>query len=347
MNVDRLWQIVLDRDASADGSFVYAVASTRIYCRPSCASRRPRRERVEFYPDPAMAEAHGYRACLRCQPRRETVGNPREERLIRACQAIAASPQAKWTTAKVARAAKSSVPQIQRAFRAVLGMAARDYVAACRRRRFLDDVRQGGRVTDAIYAAGYGSSSRVYGAIRLPGMTPATYGRGGRGTTIDWLVANSRVGRVLVAATAKGLCFVEVGPDQATLLSALREEFPQAAISPRPSSRLESMMGAAQAIVAAEPVKSQIPVDIRGTAFQWRVWHALTRIPAGETISYGQLAKGIGKPSSVRAVARACATNPLSLVVPCHRVVSATGALTGYRWGVGVKERLIAAERKG
>jgi AraC family transcriptional regulator, regulatory protein of adaptative response / methylated-DNA-[protein]-cysteine methyltransferase len=342
-----LWHAVTHRDAHADGLFVYAVTSTGIYCRPSCASRKPRRDHVEFFPAPAMAEASGYRACRRCRPDRAASGSPALERVRRACAAVASRPDGRWTTAKIAQAGGTSVVQIQRAFRALLGIAPSDYVAACRRRRFLDKLRNGHNVTDAAYEAGYGSPSRMYGAIRLPGMQPATYGRGGAGAAIDWATVNTALGTVLVAATARGLCFVEVGASVDALLRTLREEFPAATIAERPSARLDPIAAAARAVAEARDIAPDVPVDIRGTAFQWRVWRALTGIPRGETRTYTEVARAIGAPSSVRAVARACATNPIALVVPCHRVIGADGGLHGFRWGLDVKRKLIDTERGG
>ena len=262
-----------------------------------------------------------------------------------ACAAVLARPDARWTSAGLAKAGGTTPVTLQRAFRAVLGLSPRDYVVACRRQRFLDTVKTGERVTDAIYSAGFGSPSRVYDAIRLPGMTPATYGRGGKGANIRWLTGASPLGQVMVAATERGLCFVQVGDDVA-MRRALAEEFPLASIDERPSRSLRPLLSAALAAASAKPLPPELPVDISGTAFQWRVWRALTRIPRGQTRSYSDIARAIGSPSSVRAVARACATNPVALVVPCHRVVRADGDLAGYRWGTSVKKQLLSKERR-
>jgi AraC family transcriptional regulator of adaptative response/methylated-DNA-[protein]-cysteine methyltransferase len=346
MNDDGLWSAVMSRDARADGLFVYAVTSTGVYCRPSCASRRPGRDRVRFFPTPGMAEAHGFRECRRCRPAGVRQAAPAAARVQRVCEAIARHPEARWTTAELVRAGGASIAQLQRAFRATLGVAPRDYVLACRVRGFLGRVRNGQRVTDAVYDAGFGSPSRVYAQTRLPGMTPATYGRGGTGAAIDWCTIESPIGRIMVAATARGLCFVQIGVSDAAMLEELRREFPRAQVASRAASRLQPLAEAARAIAEARPMPSELPLDIRGTAFQWRVWRALTRIPPGETRSYAALAASIGHPTAVRAVARACATNPLSLVIPCHRVIGSDGALTGYRWGKQVKKRLLEGERR-
>ena len=264
----------------------------------------------------------------------------------RACDAVATHPDQPWSNARLATIAGASPVQLQRAFRSVLGISPRDFITASKRRKFLAELKTRPSVTEAIYEAGYGSPSRVYDAIRLPGMTPATYGRGGKGATIQWLTAGSPLGRILVAATDRGLCFVQVGEDDASLARALREEFPLASIDDKSSRELAPLMAAAQAIAEARPLPVDVPVDIQGTAFQWRVWRALTRIPRGQTRSYANVAAAIGRPSAVRAVARACATNPLALVVPCHRVVRTDGGLGGYRWGAGVKKTLLEKERR-
>jgi len=281
----------------------------------------------------------------------------REQLVRRACAAVLLRPDVPWTSARLAKAGGTNPVQLQRAFRDVLGLSPRDYVVACRRKKFLDTVKSGERVTDAIYSAGFGSPSRVYDAIRLPGMTPATYGRGGKGAHIRWMSGNSPVGHVCVAATERGLCFVQivdrlvgVGEQAALPESAMRRalaaEFPLADIDARPSPALAPMLDAAVAVASAKQIPAEFPIDIRGTAFQWRVWRALTRIPRGETRSYSDVARAIGQPSAVRAVARACATNPVALVVPCHRVVAKTGASGGYRWGGAIKKKLLTNEKK-
>lgn len=269
----------------------------------------------------------------------------REQVVQRACTAVTMRPEGPWSSARLANAAGASRVQLQRAFRAVLGISPRDFITASKRRKFLNLLRQRTNVTDAIYASGYGSPSRVYEAIRLPGMTPATYGRGGDGAHIRWATVSSPIGRIMVASTDRGLCFVQVGHSDAELAALLRVEFPLAEIDSRPSSSLAPLVAAARAVADAKPVPEHLPLDIRGTAFQWRVWQALTRIPRGHTMSYSDVANAIGQPSAVRAVARACATNPIALVVPCHRVIGRDGSLTGYRWGVVVKKKLLEVEK--
>lgn len=259
------------------------------------------------------------------------------------CAAVLARPDARWTADRLAAAGGASRAQLQRAFRKVLGLSPRDYVVACRRKRFLDQVKAGGRVTDAVYDAGFGSPSRVYDAMRLPGMTPATYGRGGRGATIHWLTGSSPIGEIMVASTDRGLCFVQVG-EAGAMRRALHQEFPEAVIVARASRGLRPLLAAAMAVATTTPLPMDVPLDIQGTAFQWRVWRALTRIPRGQTRSYAEIARAIGRPSAVRAVARACATNPVTLLVPCHRVVPKGGGVGGYRWGTAVKRQLLEKE---
>jgi len=344
MTVDRLWQAVSARDERADGLFVYGVQSTGIYCRPVCPSRRPRRDRVEFFPTPEMAEAHGYRACRRCRPRADRdPGNPADF-VGQVCRAVARRPDAPWTSAALAGVGGVSVARLQRGFRRTLGLSPREFVAACRRRRFLDALRGGRQVTEAVYEAGYGSPSRVYESVGAFGMTPATYGRGGAGASVRWATAATRIGRVLVASTDRGLCFVAIGSGERQLQDSLRREFPKARIVPRASVELEPMLRAVRRLTSGGRWPTSLPLDIRATAFQWRVWRALAMIPAGETRSYAAVAADIGTPTAARAVARACATNPVALVVPCHRVVGADGSTGGYRWGPRTKEQLLETE---
>lgn len=341
MTFDGLWRAVESRSEAADGLFVYAVTSTGVFCRPTCGSRLPRRERVRFFPTPAMAVAAGFRACKRCRPETEGGPGPAVSRVEAACRAVASRPDAAWTPPRLARAASVSVPQLQRAFRRTLGLSPRDYVAACRRRRFLAALKSGRGVTGAIYEAGYGSPSRVYGAaVTLPGMTPATYGKGGRGATIEWTTVGSRVGLIVAAATAKGACFVGVVNSTAAAREAVAAEFPRADVREGRSPRVRAVAAAAKAAAEARPVPAGLPLDIAGTAFEWRVWRALTKIPRAETRTYTEVARAIAQPRAARAVARACAANPIALLVPCHRVVPQAGGVGGYRWGPKVKEQL-------
>jgi len=249
--------------------------------------------------------------------------------------------------ADLARAVGLSPSHLQRAFRKRFGVSPAEYARSLRLKSLKSALRSAPRVTDAIYDAGYGSGSRVYEKTgQLLGMTPATYGRGGTGARINWLTTKSSIGRILVAATERGLCFVEVGSTDEALRSELRREFPRAAIAEAPSRGLRALAEAARAAAEGAPQARMLPLDIRGTAFQWRVWRELTAIPRGQTRSYGDVARAIGQPRAVRAVARACATNPIAVVVPCHRVISADGSAGGYRWGIDTKLRLLSGERR-
>jgi len=266
--------------------------------------------------------------------------------VARVCKAVDAAPDERWSVARMARAGGGSIAQVQRAFKEKLGVSPRDFAAACRQRIFRGALRAGAPVTRAVYEAGYGSASRVYGALHLAAMTPATYGRGGAGASIDWLAVRSSLGWIVVASTQRGVCFVELGPQVSDLIDTLRAEFPFATIATKPSPALRRLAAAARAAAEARPWSADLSVDIQGTAFQWRVWRALTKIPRGETRSYADVARELGKPSSVRAVARACATNPLALLVPCHRVIGSDGELRGYRWGLDAKKEILGRERR-
>lgn len=339
---DALWRAVLSRDRAADGLFVYAVRSTGIFCRPSCPSRRPRRENVEFFPATVMAVEAGFRPCQRCRPERQPAA---VAGLARVCEAIARRPEAAWTAASLTRIANANTTTVRRWFRDRLGVSPREFVAACRRRRFLAELRGGAPVGNAVYAAGYGSSSRVYERADTA-VTPATYRKGGRGAQIEWTSVASPIGTVVVGVTARGVCFVAVGQDVRDLLAELRAEYPHATIVEGGSTRLRQFATAAVAVASARPLPtSDLPADVVGTAFQWRVWRALCRIPIGQTLTYAQLAEAIGAPTSVRAAARACATNPIALLVPCHRVVGSDGTLRGFRWGLATKQALLDRER--
>lgn len=340
----RLWALVSERDTSVDGLFVYAVRSTGVFCRPSCPSRRPTRAHVTFFPSPEAAVAAGFRACRRCRPDAESSRQLAGAALGRACAAIQRAPERPWRIAAIASLGGMSVSGVRRAFRRALGVSPRDYVAACRRQRLLAELRRGTPVVRAVYEAGYGSTSRVY-ERKDNGVTLASYRKGGRGASMEWTTVASPIGRILVAATPRGVAFVAVGATDAELVRALGREYPHASIGPGSSARLRRFASAARAVAFGQPVSTDVPADVVGTAFQWRVWRALTRIPSGATRSYTSLAKAIGAPTAIRAAARACAINPVALLVPCHRVVGSDGELRGYRWGIAVKRSLL--EREG
>jgi len=342
---DQLWQAVLSRDARFDGQFVFAVSSTKVYCRPSCPSRRPSRQRVSFFNQPEAAEEAGYRACLRCKPQ-VAVPDPQLELVQRVCRLLDESGigDALTLVQLAARVGVSSF-HLQRTFKRVMGISPRQYANARRFGNFKQLVREGETVINALYDSGFNSSSRVYEqAAEELGMTPATYGRGGRGVTIAYTTAASPLGRLLVAVTERGVCAVRMGDSDAELENDLREEFPSATIARNDASLQETVTKVLHHLTHNEP-HLDLPLDIRATAFQRQVWEKLRAIPYGQTVSYADVAKALGKPGAVRAVGRACATNPVALVIPCHRVVREDKSLGGYRWGLDRKQKLLDLER--
>jgi AraC family transcriptional regulator of adaptative response/methylated-DNA-[protein]-cysteine methyltransferase len=342
LNPTQAWRQVLARDVSA--SFVYAVASTGIFCRPSCPSRRPAAANVSFFPDAAGALAAGYRACRRCVP----LGVPRESAVVtRVCRYLASHRDHAVTLADLARVAKSSPFTIQRKFTRVLGISPREYQAQLR----AADVRRslaapGGSVTEAIYQAGYSSSSRFYEQAAADlGMSPTRFRDGGANEIVRFATAPCTLGLLLVAATERGVCTVMLGEEVGALELLLRRQFPAAEIFPDATGMAEQVSGILAAMTE-HPAAGDLPLDLRATAFQARVWQALRQIPRGETRSYADVARSLGQPKAVRAVARACASNPVAIAIPCHRVIGSNGALTGYRWGIERKKTLLEMEKK-
>jgi AraC family transcriptional regulator, regulatory protein of adaptative response / methylated-DNA-[protein]-cysteine methyltransferase len=354
------WQAVETRDRSADGAFVYAVRSTGIYCRPSCPARKPRRAQVKFFPLPEAAEQEGFRACLRCRPRLARLRDPRTAAVARVCREIEAqidadggmpangdASGAPLTLRTLSSTAGMSAHQLERAFRSVMGISPRQYADARRMRRLKSRLRKGDDVTTALYDAGFGSSSRLY--ERAPaqlGMTPATYRQGGAGMKIHYTIVASPLGRLLVGATDRGISALYLGKDDGPLESSLRKEYPRAEIQ-RDRNGLEGWVGKILEHLRGREPNLDLPTDVQATAFQRRVWEELRKIPYGTTRTYSQVARAIGKPKAIRAVARACATNPVSVVVPCHRVVREDGNLAGYRWGLERKLALLEHESAG
>ncbi len=339
------WRAVEARDARYDGALYYSVRSTGVYCRPSCPSRRPRRDRVGFYPGCEEAEAAGFRPCKRCKPRESMPDVDRAALVERACRII---DTAEEPIALEALAADLGVTAdaLHRAFKAVTGVTPKRYASAKRLATFKSLVRSGEGVTGALYGAGYGSSSRLYEKeAKDLGMTPAVYRRGGRGMTIEYATANSHLGRMLVAATERGVCAVSFGDDDESLEKALADEYP-AASRTRGGEHTEEWLRAILDHLEGTMSHLDLPLDLQATAFQLRVWEELRRIPLGSTRSYSDIAKAVGKPSASRAVARACATNPVALLTPCHRVVHADGSLSGYRWGTERKRILLEREHR-
>lgn len=361
------WQAVQARDRNADGDFVYAVRSTGIYCRPSCPSRKPRREQVVFFPLPEAAEQKGFRECRRCHPRALPMRDARIVTVARVCREIEARIHAdpgievrsdtRLTLAALSSLAGMSPNQLDRAFRSAMGITPRQYADAQRMRRLKSRLKRGDNVTTALYEAGYGSSSRLY--ERAPshlGMTPAAYGRGGAGMQIHYTIVGSPLGRLLVGATDRGISALYLGESDGALRAALRKEYPSAdlfldgeghgAKGHGGSESLGEWVGKILAHLRGQEPNLDLPTDVQATAFQRRVWEELRKIPYGATKTYTEVARAIGRPAAIRAVARACATNPVSVVVPCHRVVRQDGNLAGYRWGISRKRALLEKEGK-
>ncbi len=338
------WRAVLARDRRADGTFVYAVRSTGIYCKPSCASRKPRRDRVAFYRTPAAAERQGFRPCRRCRPASPPTIDRWLERIRRAC-AYLDDLDHSARLATLAAHVGGSPYQVQRHFKRLVGITPRAYVEARRLGAIRRDLRNGGRVTDAIFDAGFGSSSRFYErSAAMLGMAPATYRRGGGGMDIRYTIVDSSLGNVLVAATVRGVCAIAMGESEAALAGELARQYPSATIE-RDAGPLAEWAGEVVARVNGSRPRIQLPLDVQATAFQWQVWQALAAIPFGQTRTYGEIAGLVGRPRAVRAVARACGANPAAVAIPCHRALGASGALTGYRWGLHRKRALLRHER--
>jgi len=342
---DGRWQLVLARDRRADGEFVYAVRSTGVYCRPSCASRRPRREVVAFFDDADRAEQAGFRPCRRCKPRDAQAADPWVEKIRRACVYLA-NVEGHPSLATLARRVGGSPYHLQRNFKRLVGVSPREYADAVRLRKVKEGLRRGDPVTGAMLDAGYGSSSRFYErAVPKLGMSPSAYRRGGAGMSIKYAIVDSPLGRLLVGATPRGVCAVAMAASDAELERAIAREYPAASIAADDRGLARWTKEILAHLTGRQP-RLDLPLDVQATAFQWQVWEALRTIPYGETRTYGQVAAAIGRPAAVRAVARACATNPVALAIPCHRVVGADGRSSGYRWGANRKKALLASERR-
>ncbi len=342
---DEQWQAVISKDQRYDGQFVFAVSSTQIYCRPSCPSRRPNRANVSFYALAEAAEQAGYRPCLRCRPKSARIMDPQVEMVRDVCRRLEASTETLSLT-DLASQLGISVFHLQRTFKSIMGVSPHQYFSAKRINQFKTKVREGESVTEALYDAGFNSSSRLYeSAARELGMTPATYGKGGRGIHIQYTIVDSDLGRLLIAKTDKGICSVTMGRTDRELEKSLHSEFHDATVG-RTDSALKSHVETVLKHLAGKEPKLDLPLDIRATAFQRQVWEQLRAIPLGDTWSYSDVARAIGKPNAVRAVGHACATNPVALVIPCHRVVREDKSLGGYRWGLERKKKLIDQEKR-
>jgi AraC family transcriptional regulator of adaptative response/methylated-DNA-[protein]-cysteine methyltransferase len=344
--LDLRWKALAERDRAADGTFVYGVTSTGVYCRPSCPSRRPRADRVRFFDSTADARQAGFRACRRCRPDTLGLARPGVEAVRLVSAYLATHADETVTLGHLARVAAMSPHHLQRRFKAIVGLSPREYQAAVRANRLRASLRDGRDVTTAIYEAGYGSPSRVYEAAPTGrGMPPSAYRRRGEGARISYSVLQSPIGRVLVAATDNGVCSVKIGASDAALIQDLKREYSAASVTEHEGRRSEWVRAISEHLRGDSPALD-LPLDVQATAFQWKVWRALQRIPYGETRGYAEVARSIGKPQAARAVARACATNPVCLVVPCHRVVPSAGGHGGYRWGKERKAALLATEKR-
>jgi AraC family transcriptional regulator of adaptative response/methylated-DNA-[protein]-cysteine methyltransferase len=342
---DHRWSAVVARDAAQDGQFVFAVSTTGVYCRPSCAARRPRRENVQFFAIPEAAERAGYRACLRCRPK--ALSGNRELDGIRAiCRFIEQHLDEPLTLDRLGKEFRQSPFHLQRRFKKALGITPRQYADSCRLRMLKRSLQSGDSVTRAMYDAGYGSSSRLYErtASQL-GMTPDKYRRGAIAATIRYTSADSPLGRMLIAATDKGICSIQFARSDEELIEGLKREFPFA-VRKLDDGPLQSWVELLLRRMRGKNLDSSLPLDIRATAFQRRVWTYLQSIPFGETKSYSDVARAIGEPRACRAVARACATNPVAVAIPCHRIVREDGSLGGYRWGMQRKKMLLQMEQQ-
>jgi AraC family transcriptional regulator of adaptative response/methylated-DNA-[protein]-cysteine methyltransferase len=350
MTNPEMWNAIMARDASRDGSFVFAVKSTGIYCRPSCPARRPRPEQVSFFQVPEAAEREGFRACKRCRPRQVRTSDPRVELVRRICHAIDEHDEEPQTLRTLSEETGVSAHHLQRTFKEIMGITPRQYADSQRLKKFKSNVKDGSSVTNAMYDAGYGSSRSLYerSSAQL-GMTPATYGRGGRGMRIIYTTTACSLGQLLVAATNRGVCSVALGDHDADLIAKLFAEYPNASIDSRDISIAPSLnlwLNGVLELIAGRTPHVDLPLDVQATAFQWQVWEELRRIPMGETRSYQEIAAAIHQPKAVRAVARACASNHAALVIPCHRVIREDKSLGGYRWGMKRKEELLQRERE-
>jgi AraC family transcriptional regulator of adaptative response/methylated-DNA-[protein]-cysteine methyltransferase len=331
------------RNPAFDGIFLYAVTTTGVFCRPTCKSRRPLERNVRFFADPAAARAAGFRACKRCRPD-DTNFDAQPEWLAQACRFLEAA-EATPTLDELADHVGVSRAHLQRSFTRAVGVSPKRYAATLREARLRTSLRNGATVSEATYASGFGSSSRVYDAASVKiGMTPASYRRGASGLTVAYGITPSALGPVLIAATERGICHVALGDDEDVLERELRASFPKATLE-RSDDRVESAASALVRYLASEGPWPQLPLDVRATAFQARVWEALTHLAPGSTTTYGELAAALGDPRATRAVARACATNPVALLIPCHRVIAKNGDVRGDRWGIERKIRLLDIER--
>jgi AraC family transcriptional regulator, regulatory protein of adaptative response / methylated-DNA-[protein]-cysteine methyltransferase len=340
---DPRWALVVARDADADGQFYYAVETTGVYCRPSCGARKPRPENVRFFASVQAAEQAGYRPCKRCRPGQPARNEQHAAMVAELCRYIENAETAPTLEALAHRARMSSF-HLHRVFKAVTGVTPKAYATAHRANRVRQALTSGNSVTDAIFEVGYNANGRFYEeSNHLLGMTPKRYQTGGAGVTLRFAVGECSLGSLLVAASETGVCAITMGDDPDTLVRDLQDLFPKAELIGG-DGEFEQWVAKVVGFVEMPKIGLDLPLDVRGTAFQQRVWQALRKIPAGETVSYSEIARRIGSPRSARAVANACAANPLAVAIPCHRVVRIDGSLTAYRWGVERMRALLERE---
>ncbi|EKN3600587.1 bifunctional DNA-binding transcriptional regulator/O6-methylguanine-DNA methyltransferase Ada [Yersinia enterocolitica] len=342
---DPRWVAIVNRDKTADGQFVYAVKTTGVYCRPSCSSRQAKVENIEFYADNDAAERAGYRPCKRCRPTQLSQAQQHAEKISQACRLIEQA-ETPFTLDALATELNLSAFHFHRLFKSITGLTPKAYASATRSARIRQQLVEKGSVTDAIFEAGYNSNGRFYEqSNQLLGMTPTRYRQGGRDTALHFAVGESSLGAILMAKSELGICAILLGDDPALLVQQLQDKFPQAELIGG-DAEFEQWFAQVVGLVEAPQLGLDLPLDIRGTAFQQRVWQALREIPAGDTASYADIAAKIGAPKAVRAVAGACAANMLAVAIPCHRVIRQDGALSGYRWGIERKKRLLEKEQQ-
>ena len=342
---EQRWQAVVRRDRAADRVFYYSVATTGVYCRPSCAARLARRENVRFHASCADAERVGFRPCKRCRPNEAGTTDRQAAMVAAACREIEEADEPP-TLEHLAETAGMSRFHFHRVFKALTGVTPKAYADAHRAKRVRDALTQTATVTEAIYDAGFNSNGRFYAASSgLLGMTPTAYRNGAPGAEIRFAVGECWLGSILVAATDKGVCAILLGDNPDALVRDLQDRFPKARLIGGDAS-FEALVAKVVGFLEAPGSGGDLPLDVRGTAFQQRVWKALREIPAGSTATYAEIAQRIGQPKSVRAVAQACGANPVAVAIPCHRVVRTDGGLSGYRWGVERKRALLARERR-
>jgi AraC family transcriptional regulator of adaptative response/methylated-DNA-[protein]-cysteine methyltransferase len=342
MDTEIFWKAVKTNDARFDGTFYLGVKTTGIYCRPSCRARTPKRENVAFFPTIQLAEEFGLRACFRCKPKDISGVDPQVAMMLKVCEMLESDDLFSLET--LANEVGLSPSHLQRCFKEIIGVSPKKYSELKRMEKFKNELRSGSDVTTAMYDAGFGSSSRLYEkASENLGMTPTKYKKGGKGVKINYTITDCELGRILVARTINGLCNVAFADDDSTLVENLEKEYPNAEVT-KDAAVLKGFVDEILKHLAGKKKRLDLPLDIQATAFQMRVWELLRKIPYGETVTYTQIAEQLGDKKKVRAVAQACASNRVAIVIPCHRVVGKDGKLSGYRWGVERKGKLLKTE---